>query len=137
MQLFDKNYTPKDNKDNEKEKVSRLNTYEKYDEPIYNTLQTETETSETKNESFEVNESSEIRILKKELENEFGFALYDKIYDYLNNNLHDGLINFETEKYQSLKILNEIFSCDESVGEKIVNRIPDVFAIVLNDRMNY
>jgi len=40
------------------------------------------------------------------------------------------------ESYQSIKGLSDKFSCDDNTGEKIVNRIPDIFALILQERMS-
>lgn len=73
--------------------------------------------------------------LRKEIENELGYSLLNRIYELLNKIINDDLYNYDfNEISNKIKSSCKRISEEDALIELSVNRIPDIYCLILRDR---
>jgi hypothetical protein len=100
----------------------------------YNISTTWDTDSEYKLESLNTSGKIEISI-RKELENELGAILLNKIYEVVNKNIKEDILNYDfNELSNKIKASCRKSNSDENLIELSLNRIPDIYCLILRDR---
>ncbi len=86
-----------------------------------------------------LNDSGKIVLsIRKDIENELGLNLFNRVYDIIDKSLNDKCQNFDMNHLSNLIKSNiKGNSGYENLFESAVNKIPDIYFLIIKDRERY
>ena len=73
--------------------------------------------------------------IRKDLENDLGMNLLNKVYEVINKSVNDDILNFDFNLLaNNLKSSFKSMNQDENIIELSINKIPDIYFLILKER---
>lgn len=74
-------------------------------------------------------------MIRKDLENELGVSLLNRIYEVINKTIKDDILNYDfNELANKIKLSCRRNNSDENLVELSLIRIPDIYCLILRER---